>query len=315
MRDSKEHSTKEASVARRRQTVLLCLVIVLGLTSVAALNRWIETHRPPVDSSLEEEKLYVTGSAARRLSLSFNGLIADWYWMRALQYVGRKVIAQGDKIQLDDLSALNLKLLYPLLDTATTLDPQFIAVYEYGGVVLPAINDEDAIRLLKKGIENNPTEWRLFHHLGYIYWQRKDYRAASETYSAGARLPTAPAWMQAMGARMLAEGGSRDTAREIYTRIYEQADDETIKHMAELRLMQLDSFDEREVIRKTLHEYVARHGRCIADWREIFPQLRAARLRLENPTGAPLDPAGTPYVLKKDACDVDLNPGSAVPYK
>ena len=315
MRDVKDDSRNEARDARRRQTVMLSLVVLLGLASVAALNRWIETHRPPVDSSLEEEKLYVTGSAARRMSLSFNGLIADWYWMRSLQYVGRKIIAQGDKIQLDDLSALDLKLLYPLLDTATTLDPQFIAVYEYGGVVLPAINDEDAIKLLQKGIENNPTEWRLFHHLGYIYWQRKDYKAASETYNAGAGLPTAPAWMQAMGARMLAEGGSRDTAREIYTRIYEQADDETIKHMAELRLLQLDSFEERDVIRKTLHEYAARYGRCVSDWRDLIPQLRTARLPLDNQTGAPLDPAGTPYVLVKDTCDVDLNPSSPVPYK
>jgi tetratricopeptide (TPR) repeat protein len=315
MTSTKENSTNEARAARRRQTIGLSLVVLLGLASVAAINRWVETHRPPVDSSMEEEKLYVTGSAARRMSLSFNGLIADWYWMRSLQYVGRKVIARGEKFQLDDLSALNLKLLYPLLDTATTLDPQFIAVYEYGGVVLPAINDDDAIKLLKKGIENNPSEWRLFHHLGYIYWQRKDYQAASETYAAGAKLPTAPAWMQAMSARMLAEGGSRDTAREIYTRIYEQADDETIKRMAELRLLQIDSFDEREVIRKTLKESVARSGRCVSGWREIMPQLRAARLRIDSATGAPLDPAGTPYILVKDTCDVDLDPSSLIPYK
>jgi tetratricopeptide (TPR) repeat protein len=264
---------------------------------------------------LEEEKLYVTGGAARRMSLGFNGLIADWYWMRSLQYVGRKVIAQGEKIQLDDLSALNLKLLYPLLDTATTLDPQFIAVYEYGGVVLPAINDEDAIKLLKKGIENNPAEWRLFHHLGYIYWQREDYQQASETYAAGANLPTAPAWMQAMSARMLAEGGSRATAREIYTRMFEQSEDETIKRMAELRLMQLASLDNRDVIRKTLQEYASRYGRCVAEWREIILPLRAARLRIDNATGAPLDPAGTPYVLLKDRCDVDLDGSSQIPYK
>jgi tetratricopeptide (TPR) repeat protein len=312
---ARENKIKEVGVALRRQTVMLSLVILLGLISVAALNRWIERHRPPVDPTLEEEKLYVTGAAARRMSLSFNGLIADWYWMRSLQYVGRKVIAQGDKFQLDDLSALNLKLLYPLLDTATTLDPQFIAVYEYGGVVLPSINEEDAIKLLQKGIENNPSEWRLLHHLGYIYWQRKDYQAASETYAAGAKLPNAPAWMQAMSARMLAEGGSRETARELYTRMFEQADDETIKRMAELRLLQIDSFDEREAIRKILKDYVARYGRCVSAWPEIIPQLRAARLRIDQATGAPLDPAGTPYVLVKDSCDVDLDPTSLVPYK
>ena len=315
MRDTKETDNYEARAARRRQTVLLALVIFFGLGCAAGLNRWLEMNRPPVDSRLEEEKLYVTGAAARRMSLSFNGLIADWYWMRSLQYVGRKVIAQGDKFQLDNLSALDLKLLYPLLDTATTLDPQFIAVYEYGGVVLPSISDEDAIKLLKKGIENNPSEWRLFHHLGYIHWQRKDYKEASAIYDAGAKLPTAPVWMQAMSARMLAEGGSRATAREIYTRIYEQADDDTIKHMAELRLLQIDSFDERDVIRKTLQEYTGQNGRCVSEWREIIPQLRAARLRMDNATGAPVDPAGTPYVLVKDSCDVDLDPGSPIPYK
>lgn len=315
MTSAQKNSSDEVQAARWRQTLLFSLVILSGLGGAAGLNRWIEMNRPPVDSMMEEEKLYVTGAAARRMSLSFNGLVADWYWIRSLQYVGRKVIAHGDKIQLDDLAALDLKLLYPLLDTATTLDPQFIAVYEYGGVVLPAINVEDAIRLLQKGIENNPAEWRLFHHLGYIYWQREDYERASATYAAGARLPNAPTWMQAMSARMLAEGGSRATARELYTRIYEQADDETIKRMAELRLLQVNSLDERDVIRKALNDYATRNGRCVSEWREILPQLRAARLRLDAATGAPVDPADTPYVLVKAVCDVDLDPGSVVPYK
>ncbi len=313
MRDAKENN--EARTARRRQTVLLSVVILLGLGSAAALNRWQEVRRPPADPALEEENLYVTGGAARRMSLSFNGLIADWYWMRSLQYVGRKVIAQGDKFSVSNLGDLDLRLLYPLLDTATTLDPQFIPVYEYGAVVLPAINDEQAIKLLEKGIENNPTEWRLYHHLGYIYWQRDDYQTAAAKYEAGARQPNAPAWMRAMSARMLAEGGSRATAREIYQRMYDEADDETIKRMAELRLAQITSFDERDAIRKVLKEYQTRQGRCASDWREVANALRAAGLKVDRNTGAPLDPADTPYLLFKDECDVDLDPKSVVPYK
>lgn len=314
MTNAKENRTDEARAARQRQTILLLLIVVLGLTSVAGLNRWLETHRSPADSKLEEEKLYVTGQTARRMSLSFNGLIADWYWMRSLQYVGRKIIAQGDKFQFNDLGSLDLKLLYPLLDAATTLDPQFIPVYEYGGVVLPAINDEDAIKLLKKGIENNPSEWRLFHHLGYIYWKRKDYKTASETYSEGAKQRSAPAWMQAMSARMLAEGGSPETAREMYTRIYEQSDDANIKSMAERHLMQLDSLDERKVIRSVLNDYAAHHGRCAVNWKDVAAQLHAAGIQL-NADGAPLDPSNTPYILVKDGCDVDLGPHSQVPYE
>jgi tetratricopeptide (TPR) repeat protein len=321
MRDAVGKERNEASAARRRQTFLLSLVIIVGLGAVAGINRWLEINRPPANPALEEEQLYVTGGAARRISLGFNGLIADWYWMRSLQYVGRKIIAQEGKVQLDNLSSLNLKLLYPLLDTATTLDPQFIPVYEYGGIVLPEINPEDAIKLLRKGIENNPNEWRLFHHLGYIYWQRKDYKTASEVYSEGAKLPGAPAWMEAISARMLAEGGSRNTAREIYKRMSEQATDPEIKRMAELRLLQLQSFEERDVIRGILAKYVEQKGHCPTNWREISSLLYEANLRMgvdektEKPTGEPLDPADTPYVLVKDKCDVDLDPSSQVPYK
>lgn len=304
----------QALAARRRQALLLSAVIVAGLACVVGLNRWMETNRPPADSKLEEEKLYVTGAAARRMSLSFNGLIADWYWMRSLQYVGRKVIAQGEKVQFTNLAELDLKLLYPLLDASTTLDPQFIPVYEYGAVVLREVNDEDAVRLLHKGIENNPSVWRLHYHLGYIYWQRKDYKKASEVYAAGARLPGAPPWMQAMSARMLVEGDSRATAREIYKNMLVESDDPTIRRMAELRLAQIASLDERDVIRAALKAHAERAGRCPGSWREVAQALRAARLRLDA-SGAPLDPADTPYLLAGGGCDVDLDPKSQVPYK
>ena len=157
MKEDRENRNDQARAARLRQTVLLSLLIVIGLGVAAGLNRWLEVNRPPADPSMEEERLYVTGAAARRMSLSFNGLVADWYWMRSLQYVGRKILAQGEKVELNSLASLDLKLLYPLLDTATTLDPQFIPVYEYGAVVLPEINADDAIKLVRKGIENNPS--------------------------------------------------------------------------------------------------------------------------------------------------------------
>ncbi len=105
-------------------------------------------------------------------------LAADWYWMRSLQYVGRKVLTSGQGFQLDNLGGLNLKLLPPLLDTATTLDPQFLEPYEYAAIVLPGIDVKEAIRITQKGIAANPSSWRLYQHLGYIHWQQQDYEAA-----------------------------------------------------------------------------------------------------------------------------------------
>ncbi|HEY5444895.1 MAG TPA: hypothetical protein VIJ87_10575, partial [Pyrinomonadaceae bacterium] len=102
----------------RKYDFVLIAIVVVGLASVVGLSRIIDARRPAADPTLEEEKLYVTANAARRVSLGFNGLIADWYWMRSLQYVGHKVLSLPADVPLDDLGSLNLKLLAPLLDTA-----------------------------------------------------------------------------------------------------------------------------------------------------------------------------------------------------
>jgi tetratricopeptide (TPR) repeat protein len=297
----------------RTRTVALALVVMIGMACAALLLGKLDTLRPPADPNAADESLYLNGKTARRISLGFNGLAADWYWMRSLQYVGRKIINNRDA-SIDDLKQLNLKLLAPLLDTATTLDPEFIDPYEYAAIVLPAIDVDQAIRITQKGIAANPNAWRLYHHLGYIYWQQHDYRAASEIYGRGAQIPGAPAWMEAMKAKMAADGGSRSTAREIYTRMYEQSADEKVRDMARKRLLQLDSFDQRDALRKLLAAFQTRVGKCPNSWKEIEPVLRALRVPVDA-AGAPLDPSGTPYALRAGECEVDLNPQSEIPLK
>ena len=294
----------------RMKTITLGLVVVVGIASAALLVRWIDTLRPPADPNAIDESLYVDAKTARRLSLGFNGLAADWYWMRSLQYVGRKIMSVPEDVVIDDLRDLNLKLLAPLLDTATTLDPEFLDPYEYAAIVLPAIDVQEAIRITEKGIDANPNAWRLYQHLGYIHWQQRNYAAASEMYGRGAQIPGAPAWMQAMKAKMAADGGSRATAREIYTRMFEQSAEEQVKVMARRRLLQLDSLDQRDVLRKILSGYQTRAGKCPSSWRELA--LFGVVGVPVDASNAPLDPTGVPYVLRTDRCDVELNPKSEI---
>lgn len=289
----------------------LLLTVVLGLASVLVLSRWLDTHRPTIDPAIEEERLYLNAATVERLSLGFKGLAADWYWMRSLQYVGRKILNHDEKLRLDNLSQLNLKLLVPLLDTATTLDPQFMEPYQYTAAVLPELDVEAAIRIITRGIEENPASWRLYHHLGYIYWQQKDFSAAGKAYGDGAKLPGAPPWMLAMKARVLNEGGSRDTARAIYQRMYEEASEDSVRKMAQSHLLQLDLMDERDALRRLLADYQSRSGRCPESWREIESVLRLVRARMDS-SGAPVDPLGKQYQLVKDKCSVDLDPSSRV---
>lgn len=295
-----------------RLEALLVATVVIGLTGVVATSSWIDSIRPRADSVVEEERLYLTASTVDSISLGFNGIAADWYWMRSLQYVGRKIIGMSENIQIDNLGDLDLKLLAPLLDATTTLDPQFMEPYQYAAAVLPAVDVDEAIRIIKKGIEANPTKWRLYHNLGYIYWKQQNYELAGEAYSKGATLPGAPAWMEAMKARVASEGGSRDTAREIYGRMYEESSDHNVKEMARRHLLQLDAWDELDVLRRVMTTYKSRVGRCPATWRDMESIFRALRVRTDS-SGAPLDPAGTAYILVPDQCDATIDWKSDVP--
>ena len=130
----------------KRQTYFLLSVLIVGLGASVLLARGIDARRPPADPNAIDESLYLNPTTARRMSLGFNGLVADWYWMRSLQYVGKKIINVDQNVPIDSLADLNLKLLAPLLDTATTLDPQFMDPYEYAAVVLPGVDVEHARR-------------------------------------------------------------------------------------------------------------------------------------------------------------------------
>ena len=117
-----------------------------------------------------------------------------------------------------------------------------------------------------------------------------------------------------MSAQMKAQGGSREVARQMYLRMYQGANDDQVKKLAVTRLAQIDSLEERDRIRQALTAFRERAGRCPADWREVAPLFRNARLRL-TAAGAPLDPSDAPYVLDAAACEVNLGPDSKIPKK
>jgi len=301
-----------------KQDVFLVLAIVVGLTAAALLTRWNDEHRQDLNAQFTEDQLYLNGPAMKRFTLAFNGVAADWYWIKSLQYVGRKIVNYEDthagKFDLASLSSLDLRLLPSLLRMTTTLDPQFLEPYYYGALVLPDLNPDEAISLLNHGIAANPDKWRLYQHLGYVYWQRGDYQKASEVYAAGSTIPDAPPWLLAMSSRMKAEGGANQAAREMYTHLIEASDDPTVGEMVAKQLMRLDSMEERDKIRQILTEYATRTGRCATTWREISPALRADGLRVDA-AGLPLDPKSVPYRLINNGCDVDLDEHSEVPHR
>lgn len=296
-----------------QKIILPAVIIIVGYAAVISLSGFIERRRPPLPDGFTDADLNMNGSRLKGFAFGMEGLIADWYWIRSLQYIGYKILSNKDKgINIDDLRDLNPRLLHPFLENATDLDPHFIAAYSYGALVLPAIDPEKAIDLATNGIANNPNEWRLYQHLGYIYWKIGRYEQAAETYRKGAEIPGASLFMKLMAASMKNEGARRETARAIYGDMLENSSDEQVRIMAQRRLKELASLDERDAIDKVLAEFKEKNGRCADSFGEITAILMAVKLpenkqfRVDRANRL-VDPTDIPYLLDKESCSVKLD--------
>ena len=304
---------------RSKNLMLSAAVVIVGLAATVYTASYVENNRVRLSDAYADQDLAIEGSRLKGYTLGADGLLADWYWMASLQYVGDKLIKSEDGLNnIEDLTPLNPRLLYPYLDNATDLDPKFLTAYSYGAIVLPAIDPQKAIELTEKGIANNPNEWRLYQYLGYIHWRLKNYEKAAEVYEKGASIAGAPTFMKQMSASMLTRGGSRDTARVIYSQMLAESTDQQTRDNAQLRLDELDSMDERDAIGTALEQFREHSGRCAVSLAEVFPYLRNAKpangksLRA-NTSGAIVDPTGVPYMLDTAKCKAYVAPESRIP--
>ena len=300
---------------QRNNLVLTLTVAIVGFAAIFFLSSYIEKHRISLPASYEDNDLSFQGKRLKGFALGAEGLLADGYWMQSLQYIGNKMVhADSEVIDLGDLRSLNPRLLFPLLDNATDLDPKFMAAYSYGATVLPAVDASQAIKLTEKGIANNPGQWRLYQYLGYIYWQSKDYEKAAETYEKGSHIEGSPIFFKQLMALMKTQGGDRNTARKIFSQTLNEAPDQSTKYNAGLRLQELDALDEMDAIDAALDKARSATGACPQRLSEVIPRLRTVSLPSGkdfsvDAAGELVDPTGAPYLLDRQSCKATLDPG------
>ena len=193
---------------RRIGGLVLTAVLVLGLAAVWALQERIDTEQAQL--RLEQDDLLLqSGSLVKKLSLEYAPLMGAIYWTRAVQYYGEK----------HRLQERGLDLLWPLLDIATTLDPNLLVAYRFGSMFLSdapprgAGRPDLAVKLLERGIQANPNEWQLYQDLGNVYYfDAKDYLKAAAAFEEGSKNPKSMIWMKVLAAKIAGQGQSLDTS-------------------------------------------------------------------------------------------------------
>jgi tetratricopeptide (TPR) repeat protein len=223
------------------------------------------------------------------MSLEYAPLMADIYWTRVVQYYGNKHVR----------GQANLELLWPLLDITTTLDPNLLVAYRFGGMFLSqraptgAGRPDLAVKLIQRGIQANPEYWRLYEDLGFVYYfDLKDYQKASEAFLEGSKKPDAQVWMKVMAAKIATEGASYETSVFLWKDIYETSKDPDIKANAQMHLKLLRVQEDCKRLDALAEEFAKRYGRRPKRMSEL---VQAGFLR-----GLPVDPDGFAYVFSEE---------------
>jgi len=278
---------------------------MVGLLALVPVRRHIDRQRSESADRLDI-LWFTSGNVLRRLSLGHAGLMADLYWTRVVQYFGRRRLAK----------ATSFHLLGTLLDITTTLDPHLLTAYRFGAIFLAAKapggagQPEQALQLLRRGIVANPDYWRLWQDLGFIYyWDLHDYAGAARAFRAGSERPGALAWMRALAAMVSAKGGDFQSSFLLWSEIYREAGNESIRKSALEHLAALEAKEELEKLQGLLVRYREREGHAARSFSDLV-----ARGFLR---GVPLDPSDVAYVIKPEGRTgrADIAPNSKVDLK
>ncbi len=256
--------------------------------------------------SVVTDQLYFGSAAAvKKLSLGYESLLADVYWMRTIQYYGRRDEADKRPVRYKNLGTL--------LDITTTLDPDLLDAYRTGSVFLSepdpvgAGQPREAIKLLDKGISRHPQEWRFWFDKGFVYfWFVKDLKSAGNSWLVGSKLPGAPPWMEALAAMAYSKSGAMDAAKILWQRQYQESTRADLRENARNHLLSIQVAEDLWTLEYLLGKYRERKG--------SFPQSLEDLVREGLLRFVPSDPLGTPYLYDRKDGSVRLSPRTKVRY-
>jgi tetratricopeptide (TPR) repeat protein len=284
----------------RKVSLVAGTCVVFSLAASAVLLHRIDKLRP---RATIEDVLYLNSpKVLKRASLGYDGLLADIYWTRAVQYFGGR---HHDREQ-------SYNLLYPLLEIATHLDPQLTVAYQFGASFLAppppdgAGQPEHAIQLMEYGIQNNPDDWKLYYDLGFVYYMNlQDYAKAAEAFERGSKVPNAHPFMRVMAAQMAQHAGEFDTARMLWSATYQNTQDKQIRANAIEHLRALRVDEDVTHLQEAVTRFRQRTGH--------LPTSIAELASAEGLPGIPVDPDGHPYKVMPDG-DVEVRVPDDFPF-
>jgi hypothetical protein len=263
------------------------LGLLLGLALTAAAVSAVHG-RVPVEPRADRDARFVPRpEVARIASLGFQALVADIYWMQAVQVVGAET----------SNPARHGPLLGRLVDVVTTVDPWVGHPYRFAAHWMIGSPEEVrfANRLLERSLVYHPDDWRNYFYLGFNrFFYLGDNQGAAEALDRAAGLPGAPTYLARLVARLRADTAGLDTSATFLAELARTTEEPQARAQYEAALQEIETERRARFLDQAQEEFRRRAGRELANIDELVLGPHAV---LE---GLPDEPHGDVWELTDD---------------
>jgi hypothetical protein len=214
--------------------LLVDFALVLILVPIIAFSRIaFEKAIVPQESTQNESRFFLPRpSAVKLMSLGLDQILADFFWLAFVQYVGDKYERKRD--------GYSCALKY--IELISALDPQFVNIYFYAAFLIGSEqhHPENAAKIIDHGIHENPDNWCLPFIAGinqYLY--AHDEVKAAKYYRMAAKFSDSPRWLSRQADILEAKIPSTIKEVNVWDSIYYSSTDPVIQDRAHTKLTSL----------------------------------------------------------------------------
>jgi hypothetical protein len=219
-----------------------------------------------------------SGKVLRTASFGQRLLLADFYWLRAVSYMGETLLAK----------VARWEALLPLAEIVTDLDPRYAYVYQVTGSNLAGLASRhaEADQILEKGMRALPDRWNLpFIQATNKFLFEQDYVAAARLARRAAELGKRPhlALLAANLSALANTDDEYDAAATFLVQMLAQTNLPEMRDELEGRLIRIRTFQALATLEQAIAAHRARTGRLPVRLPELVPAFLAS---------LPADPSG-----------------------
>lgn len=193
---------------------------------------------------------------AKLSSVGFHAVMADYYWLQAVQIVGGSMRpeAQGT-------------LLGRFIDVVTTVDPWVGHPYRFVAIWLTGSEADvrQANRLLERSFEYHPDEWRNRFYLGFNhFYYLEETEPAAHWLEEAARIEGSPRYLAGLAARLRAGDAGIEVAEGMIRRLLAGTEDPYAKAEYEKMLEEIQTERRARFLDAARAAYRKGHGEDIS---------------------------------------------------